>query len=121
MTEAPEGIRPVLDDTVVKLDLRWIWRAFLLVPEEHAPESLAVGFQAFNFADDNEELARRYYENEDLDVISEWKPTPPEGRVIVGVTDTEDGPYALHIPSDHPRLSQYMNCGTEQAQHMEVS
>lgn len=44
---------------------------------------------------DNEELATRYYENEEVDIRA-WQPTPPagDGWFLLSIADTEDGPLA---------------------------
>lgn len=57
-------------------------------------ESRQVAFEY----DAPEALRDRYYEGDDPDV-SAWEPTSPEGEgwALVGIWDTEDGPYAMFV------------------------
>lgn len=62
---------------------------------------LAAGFESRHVAfeyDAPEELLNRYFEDGDAGV-SDWEPTSPEGEgwVLVGIWDTEDGPYAMFV------------------------
>jgi len=62
---------------------------------------LAAGLESRQVAfeyDAPEELKERYYESGEPDV-SDWKPTSPEGEgwILVGIWDTEDGPYAMFV------------------------
>jgi hypothetical protein len=62
---------------------------------------LAAGFESRQVAfeyDAPEELQERYYESGEPD-ICDWEPTSPEGEgwVLVGIWDTEDGPYAMFV------------------------
>lgn len=43
--------------------------------------------------DDDADLYRRYIDDGD-DVVGDWNPTPPDGWLLVGKWDTEDGPIA---------------------------
>jgi len=63
---------------------------------------LAAGFESRQVAfeyDVPQALLDRYYEDGDSSVAAEWQPTTPEGEgwMLVGIWDTEDGPYAMFV------------------------
>lgn len=63
---------------------------------------LAAGFESsqrqFEY-DAPEHLRNRYYEGGEAEACAEWQPSTPEGEgwMLVGIWDTEDGPYAMFV------------------------
>lgn len=116
-TDKANPVRPpVIDDTLADYGDtgRW-WRGLAMLPDGTNLAALmrdmydadvgVIFFDKDTIGDGDEYLIRQY---EDLGIIalSKWHPSPPPGRVICSVRDTEDGPVALHVPADIPRLSQ---------------
>ena len=112
-TARPDHIadpRPILDDTIVDCGNGiWLWRAFNVLPDETPPnpDPDTLGIRSVEMKRDAPELYGAYGDSDcDGAVLARWKPTIPEGRALCAVIDTDDGPFALHIPDDHPRVSQ---------------
>lgn len=71
--------------------------------EDVSPPQLAraLGFSVYEFSDDLDDTLEELYRINPEIFYSIWKPTGPDGFILAGAYETEDGPYAFFVKPDN--------------------